>query len=125
MVLTLGHWSTDLQFRMAIVGAIKSWCAVTPIEEPPVKPPIDYVGKTDRYHVDGDGGMYDDFGTGLGGQPQKERRFCKGCLAEVTNGMYCFCGDFDLMKSETLSEKELEEMEKQFFLQHGNPINIL
>ena len=24
-----------------------------------------------------------------------------------------------------ISEKELEEMEKQFFLQHGNPKNIL
>ena len=33
MILTLGHWSTDLQLRMAIVGAKKSWCSVTPIEE--------------------------------------------------------------------------------------------
>jgi hypothetical protein len=82
------------------------------------------------YHIDGDGDPLDDFGTGLGGFPQapiesltkavnaeviknisKERRFCKGCHADVTKSMYCQCGDFDLLKEETLSEEELNKLE--------------
>lgn len=134
MILTLGHWSTDLQLRIALVGARKSWCVVTPIEDDPEnfaalrgtalfpdRKPIDYIGKVDRFHVDGDGGMYDDFGTGLGGQPaKKEKRFCKGCWADVTETMYCTCGDFQLLRSETFSEKELEEMERKIALR-DNP----
>lgn len=82
MVISLGHLSTNLQLRASILGAKKSWCSVTPIEEPkdrfaelrgtslfPDKQPIDYVGKVNRFQIDGDGGMYDDFGSGLGGQP--------------------------------------------------------
>ena len=82
MILTLGHWSTNLTLRASILGARKSWCSITPIEEPkdrfsrfagtslfPDKKPIDYVGKVDRFHIDGDGDPLDDFGTGLGGQP--------------------------------------------------------
>ena len=113
MILSLGHLSTDLQLRVAFLGARKSMCTVTPIEELPAKPPIDYIGKTDRYQIDGDGDPLDDFGTGLGGQPlqPKERRFCKGCRAEVTNTMYCTCGDFDLLKSETFSEEELNKLD--------------
>ena len=42
---------------------------------------------------------------------KKERRFCKGCHAEVTDTMHCNCGDFDLLKSETLSEEELNKLE--------------
>ena len=78
--------------------------------------PIDYVGKVNRYHIDGDGDSLDDFGTGLGGQPLKseEKRFCKGCHADVTKTMYCFCGDFALLKSETLSEEELNKMDESF-----------
>lgn len=68
------------------------------------RPPIDYVPKHDRFQMDGDGDQYDDFGTGLGG-----KRFCKGCQADVTETMYCHCGDFGLLKSETLSEEELKE----------------
>ena len=98
MILTLGHWGTDLTLRASILGARKSWCVVIPPVIPPVKPPIDYVDKFNRFQMDGDGDPLDDFGTGLGGQPmQKEKRFCKGCLAEVTNTMYCTCGDFDLL----------------------------
>lgn len=72
MILSLGHLSTDLQLRIALMGARKSWCTVTPI---------------------------------------KEKRYCKGCHAEVTNTMYCNCGDFDLLKSETLSEEEFSKMD--------------
>ena len=121
MILTLGHWSTDLQLRVSILGARKSWCVVIP----PVIPPIDYISKTDRFYIDGDGDPFDDFGTGLGGQPleKNEKRFCKGCWADVTGTMFCECGGFALKKSETFSEKELEEMEKQIALR-DNPDNI-
>ena len=66
-----------------------------------------------HYHSDGDGGATDDFGSGIGGQPLKpeERRYCKGCHADVTKSMYCSCGDFGLLKSETLSEEELNKHE--------------
>jgi hypothetical protein len=66
-----------------------------------------------HYHTDGDGDAIDDFGTGLGGQPLKpeEKRYCKGCHADVTKSMYCHCGDFGLLKSETLSETELNDLE--------------
>jgi len=40
-----------------------------------------------------------------------EKRFCKGCHADVTGSMYCHCGDFGLLKSETLSEEELNKAE--------------
>ncbi len=69
IIITLGHWSTNLSLKVAIIGARKSWCVVTPIEEEPTKKPIDYVGKIDRYRMDGDGDPLDDYGTGLGGQP--------------------------------------------------------
>ena len=59
---------------MAILGARKSWCSVTPIEEEPIKPPIDYIDKTDRYYIDGDGDPLDDFGTGLGGSETNEEK---------------------------------------------------
>lgn len=70
------------------------------------------------YHIDGDGDPLDDFGTGLGGQPleSKEKRFCKGCHADVTENMYCHCGDFYLSMEETLSEAELKKSED------GNPV---
>lgn len=40
-----------------------------------------------------------------------EKRFCKGCHADVSGSMYCHCGDFGLLKSETLSETELNNLE--------------
>ena len=66
-----------------------------------------------QFYIDGDGDAFDDFGTGLGGQPLKpeERRYCKGCHADVTKSMYCHCGDFGLKLSETLSETELNNMQ--------------
>lgn len=38
----------------------------------------------------------------------KEQRYCKGCYANVTETMFCYCGEFHLIKSETLSEEELK-----------------
>lgn len=77
------------------------------------RPPIDYVPKHDRFQMDGNGDALDDYGTGLGGQPLKEneKRYCKGCHADVTGTMYCHCGDFALLKEETLSESELNALE--------------
>ena len=111
IIITLGYWSTNLSLRVAILGARKSWCVITPIEEPSTKKPIDYIDKFNRFHIDGDGDSLDDYGTGLGGKPLREKRFCKGCHANVTKSMYCDCGDFDLLKEETLNEDELNELE--------------
>jgi hypothetical protein len=86
MILTLGHYSTDLTLRMSIICARKSWYVVIPNPEPknrfsrfagtslfPDKQPIDYAGKVDRFCMDGDGDSLDDFGTGLGGQPLQNK----------------------------------------------------
>jgi len=43
--------------------------------------------------------------------PPKEKRYCKGCLSEVTEGMFCFCGEFYLDKQNTYSEEEMRNME--------------
>ncbi|MFA5207451.1 MAG: hypothetical protein WC428_02225 [Candidatus Paceibacterota bacterium] len=40
-----------------------------------VKSPIDYVSKTDRFCMDGDGNPLDDYGTGLGGHPLTLKEF--------------------------------------------------
>jgi hypothetical protein len=37
----------------------------------------------------------------------QKKRFCKGCQADVTDTMFCYCGEFPLSKEETLSESEL------------------
>lgn len=37
----------------------------------------------------------------------KERRYCKGCYADVTKDMMCFCGEFSLTKESTLSEEDM------------------
>lgn len=37
----------------------------------------------------------------------KGKRFCKGCHADVTESMYCHCGDKHLGYDDTLTEKEL------------------
>jgi hypothetical protein len=48
---------------------------------------------------------------GLLGLPiPSPRRFCKGCQADVTSSMYCYCGEFHLLESETLSEAELQKL---------------
>ena len=60
------------------------------------------------FHIDGEGDVNDDFGSGFNGHPDmKGHRYCKGCYADVTKSMYCHCGDFGLKLSETLSEAEL------------------
>jgi hypothetical protein len=111
LIITLGHWSTDLSLKVALLGARKSLCVVTPVEEAPTKKPIEYVDRYNRFHIDGDGDPLDDYGTGLGGQSMQEKRFCKGCHADVTGSMYCHCGDFQLLKEETLTEEELNKLE--------------
>ena len=42
----------------------------------------------------------------------KEKRYCKGCYADVTKEMYCHCGDFGLTKDMTYSEQELIDNDK-------------
>ena len=44
---------------------LKSEKKVTIGLKTPEKKPIDYIEKYDRFQVDGDGGAFDDFGTGL------------------------------------------------------------
>ena len=96
MILTLGHYGTNLTLRMSIIGTQKSWCVVIPNPEPkdrfsrfagtslfPDKQPIDYVGKVDRFCMDGDGDPLDDFGTGLGGQPLQNKEKFKHMLMEI------------------------------------------
>jgi hypothetical protein len=43
---------------------------------------------------------------------KKDKRYCKGCLLDVTNSMYCSCGEFGLSNSETYSEKQMKEIDK-------------
>ena len=78
MLLSFGNLCSDLQLRAAILGAKKSWCNVTPKEEQryqeaSIKVPkasIDYVDNFDRFQIDGDGDIFDDYGTGLSGYPE-------------------------------------------------------
>ena len=28
MILTLGHWSTNLSLKMALIGAVNAWCTL-------------------------------------------------------------------------------------------------
>ena len=41
----------------------------------------------------------------------KVRRFCKGCWAEVTKDMFCYCGEFPLNESATYTEEELKKLD--------------
>lgn len=42
---------------------------------------------------------------------QKEnKRYCKGCIKDVTNTMFCECGEMPLHINETYSEEEASEM---------------
>lgn len=51
-----------------------------------------------------------------------KKRFCKGCLKDVTLTMFCECGELSLCKSETYSEQELIEMEeKSIEYENTNP----
>ena len=42
---------------------------------------------------------------------KKCRRFCKGCWDEVTDSMWCYCGESPLRESGTLTEEELAATE--------------
>jgi len=53
------------------------------------------------------------------GLTPEPKRFCKGCLADVTHSMFCSCGEFPLLESETYSEADLVDRDK---MQIGNLI---
>jgi len=38
----------------------------------------------------------------------KPKRYCKGCLCDVTDTMYCSCGERGLTKESTICEDEYE-----------------
>ena len=40
-----------------------------------------------------------------------DRRYCKGCYADVTEDMMCYCGEFALTKDATLSQEEMDAMD--------------
>ena len=40
----------------------------------------------------------------------KEKRYCKGCLCDVTQTMYCYCGEQVLTKDSTYTDGDLECM---------------
>jgi hypothetical protein len=40
----------------------------------------------------------------------KEKRYCKGCLCEVTETMFCYCGEFMLTKESTYTDEDLKKM---------------
>jgi len=39
------------------------------------------------------------------------KRYCKGCFADVTEDMMCYCGEFPLTKDATYSQDEVDELE--------------
>jgi hypothetical protein len=41
---------------------------------------------------------------------KKEKRYCKGCLADVTESMFCHCGEFNLTKGCTYTDDDLKEI---------------
>ena len=43
----------------------------------------------------------------------KEKRYCKGCLCDVTETMYCYCGEFPLTKESTYTDADLKDMNVQ------------
>lgn len=40
----------------------------------------------------------------------KEKRYCKGCLCDVTETMYCYCGEQELTKESTYTDDDLKAM---------------
>ena len=42
-----------------------------------------------------------------------KKRYCKGCHADVTRTMYCYCGGFALTKDDTYTEEELDNLPKR------------
>lgn len=39
----------------------------------------------------------------------KEKRYCKGCLCDVTKRMWCYCAEQPLNKGNTYTESDLEK----------------
>ena len=42
-----------------------------------------------------------------------KKRYCKGCHADVTKTMYCYCGEFELSEYGTYTEEEVEALWKR------------
>lgn len=42
---------------------------------------------------------------------ENEKRYCKGCHADVTEHMMCICGEFPLSKEATYSQEELDSLD--------------
>ena len=40
----------------------------------------------------------------------KEKRYCKGCLCDVTETMWCYCGEQPLNKESTYTDDDLKRM---------------
>ena len=40
----------------------------------------------------------------------KEKRYCKGCLCDVTETMWCYCGEQPLTKESTYTDEDLKRM---------------
>lgn len=38
----------------------------------------------------------------------KENRYCKGCLCDVTETMFCYCGEITLTKESTYTDEDLK-----------------
>jgi hypothetical protein len=41
----------------------------------------------------------------------KEKRYCKGCYADVTESMYCYCAEQPLNIESTYTDDDMEKME--------------
>lgn len=39
------------------------------------------------------------------------KRYCKGCHCDVTESMFCYCGEFPLSENSTYTEEELRKIE--------------
>jgi hypothetical protein len=41
----------------------------------------------------------------------REKRYCKGCLCDVTQTMFCYCGEFYLSKESTYTDDDLKNQQ--------------
>ncbi len=38
------------------------------------------------------------------------KRYCKGCLCDVTKTMFCYCGEFPLTKDSTYTDEDMKNL---------------
>lgn len=43
-------------------------------------------------------------------KPKKVRRYCIGCLCDVTESMFCYCGEFPLSEKGTYTDEDLKRL---------------